>query len=71
LEIHKRVIGHVDPVEAGLFRRSQVYVGEHVPPPPSRLEHLVHKFIDWLNSYEALALHPVRKGLLTTTWPSR
>ncbi len=24
LEIHKRVIGYVDPVEAGMFRRSQV-----------------------------------------------
>jgi hypothetical protein len=39
---------------------SEVYVGEHVPPPPSRLESLVDKFIVWLNSYEALALHPVR-----------
>merc|ERR1712192_130818 len=33
LEMHRRVIGNVDPVEAGLFRRTQVYVGDHVPPP--------------------------------------
>jgi hypothetical protein len=28
LEIHKRVIGYVDPVEAGYFRQTQVFVGE-------------------------------------------
>jgi len=64
LEIHKRVIGHVDPVEAGIFRTTQVYVGDHVPPPPSVVEILVDRFIDWLNSYEALSLHPVRLAAL-------
>ena len=29
LEIHKRVIGYVDPVEAGFFRQTQVFVGKH------------------------------------------
>lgn len=28
LEIHKRVIGYVDPIEAGFFRQTQVFVGE-------------------------------------------
>ena len=32
LEIHRRVIGNVDPVEAGLFRRTQVGSGH--PPHP-------------------------------------
>lgn len=32
LEIHKRVLGHVDPIEGGEFRRTQVYVGGHIPP---------------------------------------
>jgi len=27
LEIHKRVIGYVDPTEAGFFRETQVFVG--------------------------------------------
>jgi len=64
LEIHKRVIGHVDPLEAGMFRTTQVYVGDHVPPPPNSINVLVLRFIDWLNSLEALTLHPVRLAAL-------
>lgn len=29
MEIHRRVLGHVDPIEGGEFRRTQVYVGGH------------------------------------------
>ena len=73
LEIHRRVIGNVDPVEAGLFRRtqvshtffylkkvsmwSQVFVSNHQPPPPTLLSTLMGKFVQWLNS--AHNLHPV------------
>jgi len=65
LEIHKRVLGNVDPGEAGLFRSTQVWVGDHVPPPPTLLSGLVDKFIDWLNA-EARdgSLHPVRLAAL-------
>ncbi|TMW40167.1 hypothetical protein DOY81_014755 [Sarcophaga bullata] len=31
LDIHRRVLGHVDPIE-GEFRTHSVYVGGHVPP---------------------------------------
>eukprot|EP00090_Calanus_glacialis_P028409 TRINITY_DN4564_c0_g1_i3.p1 TRINITY_DN4564_c0_g1~~TRINITY_DN4564_c0_g1_i3.p1 ORF type:complete len:531 (-),score=184.89 TRINITY_DN4564_c0_g1_i3:78-1670(-) len=64
LEMHRRVIGNVDPVEAGLFRRTQVYVGDHVPPPPSLVYTMVNKFVDWLNSIPAMSLHPVRLAAL-------
>jgi len=64
LEIHRRVIGNVDPIEAGLFRRTQVYVGDHTPPPPTLVELLVDKLVTWFNSYSALALHPVRLAAL-------
>ena len=64
LEIHRRVIGNVDPVEAGVFRRTQVYVGDHVPPPPTLVELLINKLIVWFNSYTALSLHPVRLSAL-------
>ncbi len=30
LEIHKRVIGYVDPLEAGYFRQTQVFVGKEL-----------------------------------------
>merc|ERR1719342_1347962 len=62
LEIHRRVIGNVDPVEAGIFRRTQVYVSNHQPPPPSLLSILMTKFISWLNS--SSGLHPVRHAAL-------
>ncbi|XP_013786133.2 adenosine monophosphate-protein transferase FICD homolog [Limulus polyphemus] len=64
LEIHKRVLGHVDPVEAGTIRRSQVYVGDHIPPPPSELFDLMEDLIEWLNSDEGLKLHPVKFAAL-------
>lgn len=62
LEIHRRVIGNVDPIEAGIFRRTQVYVGNHQPPPPSLLSMLMTKFVIWMNSN--LDLHPVRHAAL-------
>jgi len=62
LEIHRRVIGNVDPIEAGLFRRTQVFVSNHQPPPPSLLSTLMGKFVQWLNT--AHNLHPVRHAAL-------
>ncbi|CAG9581956.1 unnamed protein product [Danaus chrysippus] len=64
LEIHKRVLGHVDPIEGGQFRRTQVYVGGHIPPPPSDIPKLMNQFLEWINSDDALELHPVRYAAL-------
>ncbi|CAH0695545.1 unnamed protein product [Spodoptera exigua] len=64
LEIHKRVLGHVDPIEGGQFRRTQVYVGGHIPPGPSEIQRLMIQFLEWLNSEDALDLHPVRYAAL-------
>ncbi|XP_046752459.1 protein adenylyltransferase Fic isoform X2 [Diprion similis] len=64
LEIHKRVLGHVDPVESGQFRRTQVYVGGHVPPGPGDIHMLMEQFSLWLNSEQAVRMHPVRYAAL-------
>lgn len=64
LEIHKRVLGHVDPVEGGIFRRSQVYVGNHIPPKPEKLNLLMDDLIEWLNSDYTLQLHPVKQAAI-------
>lgn len=64
LEIHKRVLGFVDPLESGVFRRTQVYVGGHVPPRPQHIFPLMNEFADWLNSEAAQRLHPVRYAAL-------
>ncbi|XP_033334030.1 FIC domain protein adenylyltransferase [Megalopta genalis] len=64
LEIHKRVLGHVDPVQGGQFRRTQVYVGGHVPPGPGDIHYLMEEFMLWLNSETAIRMHPVRYAAL-------
>ena len=60
LEIHRRVLGWVDPLESGQFRRTQVFVGGHIPPPPSDIQQLMEAFAEWLSSDHALRMHPVR-----------
>lgn len=64
MEIHKRVLGHVDPIEGGEFRRTQVYVGGHIPPGPGDLSILMRNFEQWLNSDQALSMHPVKYAAL-------
>ncbi|KAE8744434.1 hypothetical protein FOCC_FOCC008909 [Frankliniella occidentalis] len=64
LEIHRRVLGYVDPIEGGSFRRTQVYVGGHIPPHPSNIYSLMGEFILWLNSEQAARMHPVRYAAL-------
>ncbi|XP_048198718.1 protein adenylyltransferase FICD isoform X1 [Perognathus longimembris pacificus] len=64
LEIHRRVLGYVDPVEAGRFRTTQVLVGHHVPPHPREVEKQMHEFLQWLNSEDAMNLHPVEFAAL-------
>ncbi|XP_053676026.1 protein adenylyltransferase Fic [Anopheles nili] len=60
LEIHRRVLGHVDPIEGGEFRRTQVYVGGHIPPGPGDLAILMGRFENWLNSEQVFLMHPVK-----------
>ncbi|XP_062399651.1 protein adenylyltransferase FICD [Sardina pilchardus] len=64
LEIHRRVLGHADPVEGGRLRTSQVFVGHHIPPHPQDLERHMQELMQWLNSDEALNLHPVELAAL-------
>lgn len=64
MEIHRRVLGHVDPVEGGEFRRTQVYVGGHTPPGPGDLSILMRRFENWLNSGETMSLHPIKHAAL-------
>ncbi|KAM7287847.1 protein adenylyltransferase Fic [Ixodes scapularis] len=44
--------------------RTQVFVGEHTPPPASLVPDLMEDLVDWLNSEEALRLHPVKYAAL-------
>ncbi|XP_055924686.1 protein adenylyltransferase Fic-like [Argiope bruennichi] len=62
LEIHKRVLGHVDPLSAGTFRRNQVFVGDYVPPPASEVRYLMERFVEWLQSDNMKLFHPVKRA---------
>ncbi|XP_054741623.1 protein adenylyltransferase Fic [Anastrepha obliqua] len=64
LEIHRRVLGHVDPIEGGEFRRTQVYVGGHVPPGPGDLAILMQRFEIWVNAEQSVSMHPVKHAAL-------
>lgn len=58
-EIHLRVMGFNDPINAAQFRSSQVFVGKHIPPHPNLVPQYMTEFMNWINSYEAMDLHPV------------
>ena len=45
LEIHKRVIGNVDPLEAGIFRTTQVTRSTQIYGAPSLMQYLALKGI--------------------------
>jgi len=62
--LHKRVMGRNDPVIAGEFRSSQVFVGNHIPPDPLEVEELMLEFERWLNSDSSQQLHPVERAAL-------
>lgn len=64
LEIHRRVLGHAHPLEAGRFRNTQVFVGDHVPPGPMEVEKHMNEFNDWLLSREPEILHPIEFAAL-------
>merc|ERR1712223_437586 len=64
IEIHRRVIGYTDPLEAGMFRRTQVFVGDRIPPHADHVEVLMKNFVSWLNSPEAISMHPLRLAAL-------
>lgn len=64
LQIHKRVLGYAQPLDAGLFRDSQVYVGEHIPPSPYDVQRYMEAFQRWLFSSDVEHLHPIELAAL-------
>lgn len=64
LQIHRRVYGFSNPFEAGVYRNSQVYIADHVPPPPSQVAGKMLEFDQWLKSSEARQLHPIEFAAL-------
>jgi len=68
LNLHKDITKETleNPEWEGKYRKIQVYVGNRItgeiifmPPSPEEVPSLMKNFIKWLNSEEALKLHPV------------
>ena len=68
LNLHKDITKETleNPDWEGKYREIQVYVGNRItgeiifmPPPPEEVPSLMKNFIKWLNSEEALKIHPV------------
>ncbi|KAE9555089.1 hypothetical protein FO519_001664 [Halicephalobus sp. NKZ332] len=65
LAIHKRVLGFVDPISAGMVRTTQVYVGDFTPPPPSQVMKELVEMVNWLNDEDTLRIDAVELAALT------
>ncbi|EUB63644.1 Adenosine monophosphate-protein transferase FICD [Echinococcus granulosus] len=64
LELHRRVLSFINLAEAGHLRQTQVFVGDHIPPPANMLPDLMQELVDWINSDEAAAMHPIELAAL-------
>ncbi|CDS40601.1 adenosine monophosphate protein transferase [Echinococcus multilocularis] len=64
LELHRRVLSFINLAEAGHLRQTKVFVGDHIPPPANMLPDLMQELVDWINSDEAAALHPIELAAL-------
>ncbi|XP_065648514.1 protein adenylyltransferase Fic [Hydra vulgaris] len=65
LQIHKRVLGYTHPLDAGLYRQEQVYVGDHIPPNPLDMVKYLDAFQKWLSSIDITLLHPIEMAALS------
>lgn len=60
-QIHSLILRQIDPEMAGRFRQLDVKAAgtEYVYPPHYQVQALMISFVQWLNSQEALCLHPI------------
>ena len=59
LDLHLRVLGYVDPPQAGRFRNTQVYVGEFTPPSAVDVPLMMEELVQWLGSEDVVSIHPI------------
>ncbi|KAK5968092.1 Adenosine monophosphate-protein transferase FICD [Trichostrongylus colubriformis] len=64
LEMHRRVLGNANPIEAGRIRTTQVYVGRFTPVAPEYVKDQLDELVDWLRNPETLELSPVQRAAI-------
>ncbi|CAJ0579425.1 unnamed protein product, partial [Mesorhabditis spiculigera] len=60
LEMHQRVLGHAQPLDAGRLRDTQVYVGRFTPVAPKYVKEQMLELVDWLNEPSNQDMDPVQ-----------
>src|SRR5258706_760666 len=72
-DIHRATVDRlVMPEKVGVFRQSEVVIKEEgtgkvifSPPPFVEVQYLIEDFFAWLNSTEALEIHPIMRAGIT------
>ncbi|KIH60784.1 tetratricopeptide repeat protein [Ancylostoma duodenale] len=64
LEMHRRVLGNANPVDAGRIRTTQVFVGHFTPVAPEYVKGQLDDLVDWLRDPSTLEMNPVERAAI-------
>ncbi|VDK76687.1 unnamed protein product [Litomosoides sigmodontis] len=64
LDIHSHVLGFVDPDAAGVFRKTQVFVGSFTPISANMIPGEMEEMVKWLNDDDSLLLDPIERAAI-------
>ncbi|ETN84874.1 hypothetical protein NECAME_16976, partial [Necator americanus] len=64
LEMHRRVLGNVNPLDAGRIRTTQVFVGRFTPVAPEYVKEQLAELVNWLKDPLTLEMNPVEKAAI-------
>ncbi|KJH50073.1 Fic family protein [Dictyocaulus viviparus] len=64
LEMHRRVLGNANPIDAGRIRTTQVFVGRFTPIAPEYVKEQLEELISWLNDPSTLEMSPIEKAAI-------
>ncbi|KAJ1349122.1 C2 domain protein Fic1 [Parelaphostrongylus tenuis] len=64
LEMHRRVLGNANPIDAGRIRTTQVFVGRFTPIAPEYVREQLDELVDWLNDPSTMEMSPVERAAI-------
>ncbi|CAJ0602583.1 unnamed protein product [Cylicocyclus nassatus] len=64
LEMHRRVLGNANPIDAGRIRTTQVFVGHFTPVGPEYVREQLNELVDWLRDPSTMELDPVERAAI-------
>ncbi|KAK6057478.1 hypothetical protein COOONC_05005 [Cooperia oncophora] len=64
LEMHRRVLGYANPIDAGRIRTTQVFVGRFTPVAPEYVKDQLDELVDWLRDPGTLEMSPIERAAI-------